>query len=107
LSNTTDVNTEPALTAAARLTADVADLDAFVNTRISAIEGLHGCWGTGGDGQAFGERYEPWAADTIAAMQALLLRLADTGINSGIAIQGAEAADEANAADLSSVGEET
>jgi hypothetical protein len=100
------MDTGPALTAAARFTADVADLDSFVSSALDAIDALHGCWGTGTDGQAFGEQYEPSAQEIRSAMTALLQRFTDTGLNSGTAIQGAEAADEANAADLNSVGAE-
>jgi hypothetical protein len=102
----TEMDTEPALTAAARFTAEVEDLQSFVESAIAAIQGLNGCWGTGSDGRAFAEQYEPAALQILSAMNALLTRFADTGYNSGTAILGAEATDEANAADLNGVGAE-
>jgi hypothetical protein len=100
----TEVDTEPALTAAARFAASVADLKSRVAVCRHAVESLRGCWGTGTDGQTFGSKYEPWAADILAAMDALLLRLADTGDHTGVAILRTEATDEENAADLNGVG---
>jgi hypothetical protein len=100
----TSVDTEPALTAAARFAASVADLRAYVDGCQLSVEGQR--YGSGADARAFGERYEPWAEDTLSAMEALLLRLRDTGTNTGHAIQRSEMTDEDNAADLNSVGGE-
>jgi uncharacterized protein YukE len=104
LSNFTEMDTEPMVIASARFTAEVRDLKSYVDNVRAAIKALGECWGDGEDGRAFGEMYQPWAADTISAMDAMLLRFDDTGVNTGMAALAAEATDEANATDLNGVG---
>jgi hypothetical protein len=106
MSNFTEIDTEPTLTAAARFTANVADLRAHVDPCLDSLRVLAGCWGDGDDSRAFGAIYDPWAAEIVSATTALLGRLEDTGTHAGMAALGAEETDETGGTDLNSVGEE-
>lgn len=105
MTNFSEIDTEPMLTAAARFAADVADLEVIVRSCLATIGELHG-WENGDDGRAFGEIYNPWAEEVTSSIDALLLRFGDTGTNTGMAAMRAEAADEDSATELNSVGEE-